>query len=51
MSKIISVEQAGSPILQLADKTVAATQEDALLLAVNSVISEGEENDLEERRR
>jgi hypothetical protein len=50
-SKIVSVEPPGSRGLELADKRVTASDENAMLLAVTSLISGDAESDLEEWRR
>lgn len=50
-SKIISVELPDSQPLALADKRVIAGDEEALLVAVTSLLSGDDESDLEERRR
>ena len=51
LSKIISVEFPNSSPLQQADKHVIAGDEDAVLMAVASLLSGDAESDLEERRR
>ena len=51
LSKIISVELPNSQPLPLADKRVLAGDEEALLVAVTSLLSGDDESDLEERRR